>query len=75
MSDEPIPHKVSPSMMGAALLFGGTVSRCPASTSRCARPRIRPRHHVVSQAGGFQPRTATQSFLHQIGEGTLGMAQ
>src|SRR5580704_1911983 len=39
MSDAPTPHTVSPSTLGTSLSPGGTVSRCPASTRRCPRPR------------------------------------
>src|SRR5829696_2671233 len=38
MSAEPTPHRVSPSMRASALPSGGTVSRCPATRSRCGRP-------------------------------------
>src|ERR1700722_14615799 len=78
MSDAPTPHTVWPSRFGASFPTGGTVSRCPARTSRWSWPsavrattlsptRVTSSHPQARSAASTSPASAASPLL---GDGT-----
>ena len=52
----------------------GTVSRCPATTSRWARPSVGPGHHVVADPLDLEPGAGRAARLHLVGQRRLVVA-
>ena len=68
MSEVPQPYSRSPSRRLGRLSATGTVSRCPAITTRCAGAEVGPRHDRVAVALDGEMRLAAQRRLDLVGE-------